>query len=104
MKEPPLAEIWSTRFSSDKKEVVEVVTGYLNTNMHPMNKEMYASWKNKKEYFTYELTGDEVKEYYKLLAKEPGYSFPKTDRYPHRQIANSFNFNEGGIFAYTTKN
>lgn len=94
-------EVWSTKLSPDNKKVIDVVSGWLNTEIHPLGRESYNSWKNKEEFFTYELIGEEVKNYYDLLEETPGYHFPKISSYPTRQILNSFNFEEGGIFVYT---
>jgi hemoglobin-like flavoprotein len=97
----PIMELWSTPLSQKHKQVVKVITGKINSNIHPMTQESYRAWKDRKDFFSYELKGDEVKKYYELLEKEPGYNFPKVTNFAERQILNSFNFNEGGIFVYS---
>jgi signal transduction histidine kinase/predicted amino acid-binding ACT domain protein len=99
--ETPIMELWSTPLSQEKKQVVEVITGKINSNFHPMTQESYQAWKDKEDFFSYELKGAQVKKYYDLLEKEPGYNFPKVTNYAERQILNSFNFNEGAIFVYS---
>ncbi|HKJ79537.1 MAG TPA: ATP-binding protein, partial [Prolixibacteraceae bacterium] len=97
----PIMEIWSTPLSQKNKQVVEVITGKIKSDIHPMIQGSYQAWKNKKDFFTYELKGAEVKKYYSLLEKEPGYNFPQITNLPNRQILNSFSFDEGAIFVYT---
>jgi signal transduction histidine kinase len=99
--ETPVMELWSTPLSQKNRQVVKVITGKINSNFHPMTQESYRAWKDKKDFFSYELKGDEVKKYYELLEKEPGYNFPKVTNYAERQILNSFNVDEGGIFVYS---
>lgn len=99
--ETPVMELWSTPLSQKNRQVVKVITGKINSNIHPMTQKSYRSWKDKKDFFSYELKGDEVKKYYELLEKEPGYNFPKVTNYSERQILNAFNFDEGGIFVYS---
>ena len=81
-----IAEVWSTSLSPKDKQVIDIVTGNLNMDIHPMLKNSYLNWKNKNDYFTYELTGKEVLEYYKLLAKEPDYKFPKRTNTRHNKF------------------
>jgi hypothetical protein len=98
-----IGEVWSTRLSPKDNQVIDIVTGNLDFKIHPMLQYWYKAWKNKQDYYTYELTGDDIRNYYELLGKQPGYRFPQTKKYPDRQIANSFYFNEVNIFAYTSE-
>jgi signal transduction histidine kinase len=100
--ETPFFEIWSTPLSPKNKEVVNVITGHIDSRMHPMAIKFHQDWREKKEYSFYTLIGDEVREYYDKLEKQPDYQFPKIARYPDQQIAYNFFFNEGCIFAFTT--
>ncbi|MDZ7604299.1 MAG: hypothetical protein U5K79_01650 [Cyclobacteriaceae bacterium] len=100
-KEARVLEVWSTTLSAKEKQVVDVITGYLDVDLHPMLQEIYRSWRDKLDFFAYELVGNEVKEYYELLKKTPDYRFPIIVKYPNHQIANCFYFNEGYIFTYT---
>ena len=99
--ETPIMEVWSTPLSPENKQVIEVITGNLDSNIHPMLQELYNAWKDKQNFFTYKLTGDEVQKYYAKLEKAPGYKFPKISQYPNQQVASCFFFNEGNIFVYT---
>ena len=101
LNETPVAELWSTTLSEESKEVIDIVTGYLDLRIHPMLQQSLQDWREKKDYSSYKLVGDEVRKYYTKLAKQPGYKFPKAAHYPDQQILHSFNFKEGGIFAYT---
>ena len=101
--ESSIMESWSTSLSQDDKKVVKVVNGKINANIHPMLQNSYWAWKERRDFFSFELKGEQVREYYELLEKEPEYHFPKIEKYPKRQILNSFNFAEGGIFVYSRK-
>jgi signal transduction histidine kinase len=101
LNETPTVELWSTTLSEESKEIINIVTGYLDFRIHPLLQQALQDWREKKDYSTYKLVGDEVRKYYAKLAKQPGYKFPKAAHYPDQQILHSFNFKEGGIFAYT---
>jgi signal transduction histidine kinase len=101
MNETPIFEVWSTLLSPKNKEVVKVISGHLDSRTHPMNHQFHQNWQEKKDYSYYKLDGDEVRKYYDILEKQPGYHFPKIARYPDHQIAYCFFFNEGAIFVYT---
>jgi signal transduction histidine kinase len=101
MNETPVAELWSTPLSQDNKEVTDIITGYLDFRMHPILEKTYKDWDDKKDFSTYKLIGDEVKEYYAKLEKQPEYKFPKATNYPDQQVLHSFYFKEGAIFAFT---
>jgi signal transduction histidine kinase len=101
--ETDIGEVWSTQLSPKDNKVIDIVTGNLDFTIHPMLHNWYKAWKNKQDYYTYELTGDDIRNYYELLGKQPGYRFPRTKKYPDRQIANSFYLNEVNIFAYTSE-
>ena len=100
---PPVGELWSTPLSPENKQVIEVVAGKLNFEIHPMLAGALESWKRKKDYYSYALKGEEVPEYYELLEKVPDYRFPLVENYPDSQILNTFNFNEGLLFAYSVE-
>ncbi len=102
-KDTPIMEVWSTPLSTENNEVVEVVTGNLDTDIHPLLQGVYKSWSNGEDYYSYELKGKKVKEYYDLLEKAPDYHFPKIAKYPELQIINTFHFKEGGVFVYLTE-
>jgi signal transduction histidine kinase len=102
MNETPVAELWSTTLSHDNKEVIDIVTGYLDFRIHPLTQKSYRDWKEKKKFSTYYLVGEELKKYYDKLEKQPEYKFPKVDSYPDQQVLHSFFFNAGAIFVYTT--
>ncbi|MCG2459244.1 nuclear transport factor 2 family protein [Flavobacteriaceae bacterium F89] len=101
--DPPNMEVWSTPLAPENNASVEIVTGNLDTDIHPLLQGAIKAWANKEDYYSYELQGKEVKKYYDLLEKAPDYRFPKVATYPERQIINIFYFKEGGIFLYQTK-
>ncbi|WP_340111898.1 sensor histidine kinase [Maribellus mangrovi] len=100
---PPEGELWSTPLSPENKQVIEVLSGKLNFEIHPMLAGALESWKNKKDYYSYALKGDEVPKYYEVLKKAPDYRFPLVENYPDCSILNTFNFNEGLLFAYSVE-
>ncbi|MFW6371165.1 MAG: hypothetical protein ACOC10_08185, partial [Bacteroidota bacterium] len=97
----PIMDVWSTPLSQKGNQIDKVVTGKLDSRIHPMLKGVYGAWKQGKKYFSYTLKGDEVRAYYEKLKKFPKYQFPKTEKYPVVQIDNCFYFNEGHLFVYT---
>jgi signal transduction histidine kinase len=101
MNETPVAELWSTTLSQETKEVIDIVTGYLDFRIHPLTQQSYHDWKEKKKFSTYTLAGEELRNYYDKLEKQPEYQFPKADSYPDQQVLHSFFFNAGAIFVYT---
>ncbi|MDX1591911.1 MAG: nuclear transport factor 2 family protein, partial [Balneolaceae bacterium] len=101
MNETPIAELWSTTLSQVKNEVVDIVTGKLDFRIHPLTQQSYNDWKENKEYSSFKLVGDELKEYYSIIQKQPDYKFPEVIDYPDQQILHSFFFSAGTIFVYT---
>ncbi|WP_167611371.1 ATP-binding protein [Maribellus sediminis] len=99
--ETPVVDLWSTPLSPDTKTADKVITGTLDTRIHPLLDGIYKAWKDHKDYYSYTLEKQEVESYYNLLKESPGYKFPKIDQYNHRQINHEFFFKEGAIFGYT---
>ena len=97
----PIGELWSTTLSQKNKEVIDIVSGYLDFRIHSMLQHSYQCWMEKKDFSTYTLEGDEVKNYYKILEDQPEYKFPKVITFPEQQVLQTFYFNEGGVFVYT---
>ena len=98
-----VAEVWSTPLSDKNRLVTKVITGHLDCDMHPMLRQVYKAWKNKDEYFNFNLAGQDLLDYYNKLEKVPGYRFPKIKNYPDRQAVDCYFFDEGYIFTYTRK-
>ena len=94
-------EIWSTPMSPKDKKVKEIITGYLDSDFHPMAQSIVEAWRNNESYFTYTLHANEVRDYYEKLGKVPGYRFPKIAKYPDHQISHCFYFEHGNIFVYS---
>ena len=69
LNETPIVELWSTTLSEENKEVIDIVTGYLDFRIHPLLQQGLQDWREKKDYTTYKLVGDEVRKYYAQLAK-----------------------------------
>lgn len=97
----PVIEVWSTKLSPENKQVIEIITGELNYEIHPMLQESYGAWRDNQKFFTYKLQGTEVKNYYDLLEKQPGYQFPKIQNYPNVQILNASSYGVVELFIYT---
>ena len=101
MNDTPKAELWSTTLSDETKEVIDIVTGFLDFRIHPLTQQSYRDWNEGKEFSTYHLVGNELQKYYNKLEQQPEYRFPKIDSYPEQQVLHSFFFSEGAIFVYT---
>ena len=50
--ETPILEVWSTPLSPKKKQVIEVITGPLDSRLHPLLKEVYKAWKEKRDFMS----------------------------------------------------
>jgi hypothetical protein len=97
----PVMEVWSTPLTPKGNRIKEVVTGKLDSRIHPMLQGVYGAWEKGEKYFSYTLKGDEVRKYYETLKQVPEYQFPENKQYPETQIDNCFYFNDGHLFVYT---
>jgi len=94
-------ETWSA--TSYPNGEIDLKMGMLDMTVHPLLVGVKNSWKNEETGFTYELIGDDVIRYYDALNNEPEYPFNiELDTLPEKVIHNSFTFNEGILFSFTS--
>ncbi|MEO8446290.1 MAG: hypothetical protein ABI528_02280, partial [bacterium] len=87
-------EVWSRSHAGNKTE--NKILGIVPINSHPFFKNCFEAWKGKREkYFCYEVKGDEVKQYYKLMS--PILSYPETKKFNPREFFYIFFFPEGSL-------
>ncbi|MDZ4711407.1 MAG: hypothetical protein SGI89_03675, partial [bacterium] len=87
-------EVWSRSHAGKKPE--NKILGVVPKNSHPFFKNCFDAWKGKKEkYFCYEIKGEEVKQYYKLMSSI--LSYPETNKFNPREFFYIFFFPEGSL-------
>jgi len=93
-------ELWTA--SSNPNEEVVLTIGHLNTTIHPLLQNFYNAWKNKEPRFSYELAGNDVKDYYLALNQSPDYPVQiDIESLPSKLFHNTFIFDEGAIFVFS---
>ena len=93
-------EVWTA--SSDPKGKVSLLIGSIDMKIHPLLQGAHDAWINKKPTFSYELVGEDLKEYYKAIISSPDYLLKfKIESLPSKQINTDFFFPEGALFAFT---
>src|SRR4030095_4722082 len=62
------------------------------------------SWMNNESFFSYELAGEDIKNYYNVINDSKNYRYPiDLDALPSKEIHSDFHFREGSIFAFTAE-
>ncbi len=93
--------IWSTTLQ-DKNDIIKV-SGDETLEGHPLLDGIYTSWKNKQE-FSYILEGEDLKEYYKTVAKTnfqlPDYPANSKKQSNKKHYYYLVNFKTGGLYAF----
>jgi len=91
------AELWLTT-ESDKKIETRVI-GSVHASAHPAFQKWFTRWKQKKSSFSFELTGDAVRNYYETLSAY--LSLPPQQVYHSKECLNGFFFPEGSLNVIT---
>ncbi len=92
-------EVWT---AADKNGKVDLLIGHLDMNIHPLLLGAFNAWKNKKAVFTYELMGDNLKDYFRAINNSPDYPLQvELDALPLKMTNTEFYFGEGAIFTFT---
>jgi len=95
-------EVWTA--SSDPNGKVSLLIGSIDMKIHPLLQGAHDAWINKKTTFSYELVGEDLKDYYKAIISSPDYLLKfKIESLPSKQINTDFFFPEGALFAFTTE-
>ncbi|MGC4036999.1 MAG: ATP-binding protein [Chitinophagaceae bacterium] len=100
MHEPGNMEIWTIRNTEDNQSAI--VIGWMDMHIHPLLQGAFESWRNKNESYSYELTGDDLINYFKAINNYPGYPIRyDMDTLPQLIHHNEFTFSEGILFAFS---
>ena len=90
-------QVW--RANTTKDGTVGQVTGKVSMSIHPMLEAAYDSWLLKEPMLRYDLSGDDVINYYKALSNHaPQFTQSVTT---DKQTSTCFFFKEGAIFTFT---
>ncbi len=92
-------EIWSTQWAAQQENKI---LGLVPVSIHPFFKGYFEAWQKKSPFFSFELKGDEVPQYYKALSPIISYAPRKT--YNPKEIFYTFIFADGSINVIATEN
>jgi len=100
MHEPGDMEVWT--ITSDENSRTGIVIGWMDMNMHPLLYGAFDSWRNKIEYYYYDLKDDDLLNYFNAINNYPGYPIRyDTSALPKQIHHNEFHFAEGTLFAFS---
>ncbi len=95
-----ITEVWTAKANTEGKAAL--IIGYLDVTIHPMLISVIDAWKNKEQFFSYELAGEDIKNYYTSINNFPGYPTRfNLDDLPASELHSDFYFPEGAVFAFT---
>jgi hypothetical protein len=92
-------EIWSSELIEKERNKI---LGIVPFKTHPFFEGYYKAWKRKEKYFEYEVTGNEVKKYYK--ATSAVLSYPLKKKFNPKESFYTFFFPEGSLNVVSQKN
>jgi signal transduction histidine kinase len=99
--EPRTWELWTVT-STDEGNVIQII-GKMDVSVHPLPEGAFNAWEQDKPFFTYELAGEDVLDYYKAISTASGYTVPPKAINTSKQVASVFFFKGGGVFIYTVE-
>jgi signal transduction histidine kinase len=95
-------ETWTAKSSAEGKATL--IIGRLGLNIHPLLQEVYHSWVNGDQSYSYELKGEDLKDYFRAINNSEDYPIQyDIDSLPSGQFQNAFFFSEGALFAFTAE-
>ncbi|MES1223485.1 MAG: hypothetical protein ABUT20_48770, partial [Bacteroidota bacterium] len=93
-------EVWTAK--SNPGEKVSLTIGRLDMRNHPLFIAVYEAWKNKEQVVTYELIGEDLKNYFRNINNSPDYPIRyDIESLPYRQSNTAFMFPEGSLFVFS---
>ena len=93
-------EVWTA--SSKEDGSVKLIIGKLDMSIHPLFLMVYDAWKNKVPVTTYELIGEDLKDYFRAINNSPDYPIRyDIESLPYRQSNTAFMFPEGSLFVFS---
>jgi signal transduction histidine kinase len=95
-------EVWTARSNPDGKAAL--IIGHLDMTIHPMLSGVRNSWLNKESSFTYELAGEDIKNYFQAINDSKNYPYHfNINTLPSKEFHSDFHFRDGSIFAFTAE-
>ncbi len=94
-------EVWTANPDAEGKASLTI--GKLPMSIYPSLEGLFDAWKNKESHFVYDLSGQDLVDYFTAINNAPDYPIRyDLSKLPPRQVINCFLFNEGALFAFTT--
>ncbi|MFD3001971.1 sensor histidine kinase [Pontibacter toksunensis] len=90
-------QVW--RATTTPEGTIGQVSGKVSMSIHPMLEAGYNAWVRKESVLRYDLSGDDLQNYYKALSNNAS-QFTKSVT-TEKQTSTSFYFNEGALFTFT---
>ncbi len=97
--QPKIWELWTVT-STNEGRAIQII-GRMKVSVHPLPQGAFDAWEQNKSFYTYELAGEDMLDYYKAISTASGYSVPTAAINISKQVASVFFFKEGGVFTYT---
>jgi len=95
-------EAWTAK--SEEEGKATLIIGRLGLSIHPLLQEVYKSWIKGDQSYSYELRGEDLKDYFRAINNSEDYPVEyNIESLPTSQFQNAFFFAEGAIFAFTDK-
>ncbi|MHC1777744.1 MAG: ATP-binding protein [Lentimicrobium sp.] len=95
-------EAWTAK--SEEEGKATLIIGRLGLSIHPLLQEVYKSWIKGDQSYSYELRGEDLKDYFRAINNSEDYPVEyDIGSLPTSQFQNAFFFAEGAIFAFTDK-
>ncbi|MBK7254984.1 MAG: nuclear transport factor 2 family protein, partial [Ignavibacteria bacterium] len=91
-------EIWSSQLIKENRNKI---IGIVPFKTHPFFEKCYRAWKRKAPYYFYEISGSEVKKYYKATSSV--LSYPLKKKFNSKEIFYTFFFPEGSLNVVSEK-
>jgi hypothetical protein len=95
------ADVWAATTTDEGKEMKGM--GSIQLSHHPLWAGMYKAWNEKKEDFSYELKGEDLKNYYRALINMKTYSAPyiRDEEFPPAHYFYAGYFEQGAVFTFS---
>ncbi|HVT85000.1 MAG TPA: hypothetical protein VHD35_07340, partial [Chitinophagaceae bacterium] len=95
-------EVWTANPDANGKSSLTI--GTLPMSIYPSLEGLFDAWKNKESNFVYDLSGQDLVDYFTAINNAPDYPIRyDLEKLPPRQVINCFLFAEGALFAFTTQ-
>jgi len=89
--------------TSTKEGKVGQLSGKFDMTIHPLLEGVFNAWKQQQSFYSYELSGHDLLDYFKAISKDaPEYVLPVQNISIEKQTSSTFFFNEGALFTFTS--